>query len=57
MTSEEVTYADLRFITLEKSQDQELQTARAKGSGGVGGQFSPRQTLTLENILYVTLRG
>ncbi|XP_068257890.1 C-type lectin domain family 7 member A-like [Nyctibius grandis] len=32
MTSEEVTYADLRFMTLEKSQDQELQTARAKDS-------------------------
>ncbi|XP_027670897.1 C-type lectin domain family 7 member A-like [Falco biarmicus] len=32
MTSGEVTYADLRFITLEKSQDQELQTARAKDS-------------------------
>lgn len=45
----EVTYADLRFTTLGKSQDQELQTARAKGSGDVGGHFSPRQTLTLEN--------
>ncbi|KAM6384293.1 oxidized low-density lipoprotein receptor 1-like [Alca torda] len=32
MTSEEVTYADLRFTTLEKSQDQELHTARAKDS-------------------------
>ncbi|XP_014795584.1 PREDICTED: C-type lectin domain family 7 member A-like [Calidris pugnax] len=32
MTGEEVTYADLRFTTLEKSQDQELQTARAKDS-------------------------
>ncbi|KAM7127238.1 LOW QUALITY PROTEIN: C-type lectin domain family 7 member A-like [Ciconia maguari] len=32
MTSEEVTYADLRFMTLEKSQDQELQTTRAKDS-------------------------
>ncbi|XP_010295861.1 PREDICTED: uncharacterized protein LOC104628846 [Phaethon lepturus] len=32
MTGEEVTYADLRFMTLEKSQDQELQTARAKDS-------------------------
>nr|XP_009509650.1 PREDICTED: C-type lectin domain family 7 member A-like [Phalacrocorax carbo] len=31
MASEEVTYADLRFMTLEKSQDQKLQTARAKG--------------------------
>ncbi|KAM6096171.1 LOW QUALITY PROTEIN: C-type lectin domain family 1 member A-like [Chlamydotis macqueenii] len=30
--TEEVTYANLRFMTLEKSQDQELQTARAKGS-------------------------
>ncbi|PKU33987.1 hypothetical protein llap_15709 [Limosa lapponica baueri] len=30
MTGEEVTYADLRFTTLEKSQ--ELQTARAKDS-------------------------
>ncbi|XP_064318788.1 C-type lectin domain family 1 member A-like isoform X2 [Phalacrocorax carbo] len=32
MASEEVTYADLRFMTLEKSQDQKLQTARAKDS-------------------------
>ncbi|KAM6144520.1 C-type lectin domain family 7 member A-like [Phoenicopterus ruber ruber] len=30
--TEEVTYADLRFMTLEKSQDQELQTARTKDS-------------------------
>ncbi|KAM6290348.1 C-type lectin domain family 7 member A-like [Porphyrio hochstetteri] len=30
MTSEEVMYADLRFTTLEKSQDQELKTARVK---------------------------
>ncbi|XP_009892456.1 PREDICTED: uncharacterized protein LOC104294541 [Charadrius vociferus] len=35
MASEEVTYADLRFTTLEKSQDQEFQTARAKGVGNV----------------------
>ncbi|KAM6321265.1 C-type lectin domain family 7 member A-like [Aegotheles albertisi] len=32
MPSEEVTYADLRFMTLGKPQDQELQTARAKDS-------------------------
>ncbi|XP_010179795.1 PREDICTED: C-type lectin domain family 7 member A [Mesitornis unicolor] len=32
--TEEVTYADLRFMTLEKSQDQELQTAKAKDSTG-----------------------
>ncbi|XP_030906055.1 oxidized low-density lipoprotein receptor 1 [Melopsittacus undulatus] len=32
MTSEEVTYADLKFMTLEKFQDQELQTAAAKDS-------------------------
>ncbi|XP_009464002.1 PREDICTED: NKG2-F type II integral membrane protein [Nipponia nippon] len=32
MTSEEVTYADLRFMTPEKSQDQELRTARVKDS-------------------------
>ncbi|XP_076184910.1 C-type lectin domain family 1 member A-like [Aptenodytes patagonicus] len=32
MTSEEVTYANLKFTTLEKSQDQELQTTRAKDS-------------------------
>ncbi|KAM6439665.1 LOW QUALITY PROTEIN: C-type lectin domain family 7 member A-like [Rhynochetos jubatus] len=32
MTNEEGTYADLRFMALEKSQDQELQTARAKDS-------------------------
>ncbi|KAK2515308.1 hypothetical protein Q9966_015428 [Columba livia] len=31
----EVTYADLRFTTLGKSQDQELQTARAKDSPGL----------------------
>lgn len=37
MTSEGVTYTDPKFMTLEKSQDQELQTATAKGKGGAGG--------------------
>ncbi|KAM9580090.1 oxidized low-density lipoprotein receptor 1-like [Guaruba guarouba] len=32
MASEEVTYADLKFMTLEKSQDHELRAATAKDS-------------------------
>lgn len=57
MTSEEVTYADLKFTTLENARDRELRTDRPKGSGGAGGHFSPRQTRTLENIVHVALRG
>ncbi|XP_038029063.1 C-type lectin domain family 1 member A-like [Anas platyrhynchos] len=30
--TEEVTYADLKFVTLEKLQTKDIQTARAKGS-------------------------
>lgn len=50
--TEEVTYADLKFVTLEKLQTKDIQTARAKGSVDVGwGQLSTGQTFTLDNIL------
>ncbi|XP_075599016.1 oxidized low-density lipoprotein receptor 1-like [Balearica regulorum gibbericeps] len=41
MTSEEVTYADLRFMTLEKYRDQELQTTRAKDSPSPSSCWRP----------------
>ncbi|KAM9203266.1 LOW QUALITY PROTEIN: C-type lectin domain family 7 member A-like [Mergus octosetaceus] len=50
--TEEVTYADLKFVTLEKLQTKDSQTARAKGSIDVGwGQLSTGQIFTLDNIL------
>ncbi|XP_071599818.1 oxidized low-density lipoprotein receptor 1-like [Heliangelus exortis] len=35
MTSEEVTYADLKFMKLEKSPDQKFQTSRVKDSSSL----------------------